>query len=90
MATIIENLLWELKDIFTLSYTDLKGIPPHSAKHYIKLDTTILLAHQVQHRMNPNYATVVKQDLNKLLVIGFTKLVETSHMVVVNYGCVEN
>jgi hypothetical protein len=33
MATTIENLLWELKDIFTLSYKDLKGIPPHIAKH---------------------------------------------------------
>jgi hypothetical protein len=39
--------------------------------------------------MNPNYATVVKQDLNKLLVIGFIKLVETSHMVVASYGCVK-
>jgi hypothetical protein len=39
--------------------------------------------------MNPNYAMIVKQDLNKLLIIGFIKLVETSHMVVVNYGCVK-
>jgi hypothetical protein len=26
--------------------------------------------------MNPNYAVVVKQDLDKLLVVGFIKLVE--------------
>jgi hypothetical protein len=47
MATTIENLLWEFKDIFALSYKDLRGIPPHIAKHWIKLDTAILLAHQV-------------------------------------------
>jgi hypothetical protein len=26
--------------------------------------------------LNPNYATIVKQDINKLLIIGFIKLVE--------------
>jgi hypothetical protein len=26
--------------------------------------------------LNPNYAAIVKQDINKLLVVGFIKLVE--------------
>jgi hypothetical protein len=49
----------------------LKGIPPEIAQHWIKLDTTIPLVHH-----NPNYAAIVKHDINKLLVASFIKLVE--------------
>jgi len=40
------------------------------------LDTTIPLANQVSYKLNPNYAIVVKQNINKLLVIEFIQLVE--------------
>jgi len=36
----------------------------------------IPLAHQARYQLNPNYATIVKQDINKLLVVGFIKHVE--------------
>jgi hypothetical protein len=35
------------------------------------LDITILLAHHARYRLNPNYATTVKQDINKLLAVRF-------------------
>jgi hypothetical protein len=40
------------------------------------LDTTIPLAHQARYRLNPNYVTIVKQDINKLLVVGLIKYIE--------------
>ncbi len=42
----------------------------------IKLDTSILPAHEVKYRWNPNYATIVKQDIDRLLVVGFIEYVE--------------
>jgi hypothetical protein len=72
----VEQLLKELKDVFAWTYKDLKGIPLELAQHRIELDTTILLAHQTKYRLNPNYATVVKQVINKLFVVGFIKSVK--------------
>jgi hypothetical protein len=40
------------------------------------LDTTIPLAHQARYRLNPNYATTVKQNIDKLLVDGFIEYVK--------------
>jgi len=42
----------------------------------MKFDTTIPPTHQTKYRMNPNYAIVVKQELDKLLNVGFITLVE--------------
>lgn len=58
-------------DIFTWSYKDLKGIPPHIAQHKIELYITIPLGLHARYRMNSNYATMVKQNLHKLLVARF-------------------
>jgi hypothetical protein len=62
--------------VFAWSYEDLKGIPPSLAKHKIKLEKDIPTAHQAKYRMNPNYASIVKQDINKLLEAGFIASVE--------------
>ncbi len=40
------------------------------------MDTIIPLAHQTKYRLNPNYVIVVKQDINKLLAVGFIKSIE--------------
>ncbi len=52
----------------------MKGIPLDVAQHRIELDTSP--THQVKYQLNPNYAAIVKQDINKLLVTSFSKLVE--------------
>jgi len=31
------------------------------------------LAHQARYWLNPNYVTIVKQDIDELLAIGFIK-----------------
>lgn len=49
--------------------------------------STIPPAHQARYKMNPNYTTIVKHDVDKLLDVGFIALVEQvtwlSHIVVV-------
>ncbi len=56
----LEELLKEYKDVFTWAYKNLKGIPLELAQHQIELDTTVPLTHQAKHKLNPNYATLVK------------------------------
>jgi hypothetical protein len=68
--------LKEFKDVFTWTYKDLKGIPLELAEHKIELDTTIPLTHQARYRLNPNYAMTMKQDIDKLLAIGFIQYVK--------------
>jgi hypothetical protein len=62
--------------MFVWSYKELIGIPPHIIQHQIDLDTTIPLAYQARYQMNHNYVAMVKQDLDKLLAVGFIALVE--------------
>jgi hypothetical protein len=45
-------------------------------QHRIELDTSIPPTHQTRYRLNPNYVANVKQDIDKLLTIGFIQLVE--------------
>jgi hypothetical protein len=72
----VEQLLKEFKDVFAWTYKDLKGTPLKLAQHRIELDTTIPPAHQAKYKLNPNYAIVVKQDIDKLLVVRFIEFVE--------------
>jgi hypothetical protein len=55
--------------MFLHGHKDLKGIPLELAQHKIELDTTIPLAHQARYKLNPNHATIIKQDLYKLLIV---------------------
>jgi hypothetical protein len=70
----VVQLLKEFKDVFAWTYKDLKGIPLELPQHTMELDITIPPTHQVRYRLNPNYVTVVKQDINKLLAVGFIHL----------------
>jgi hypothetical protein len=40
------------------------------------LDTTIPPTHQAMYRLNLNYVTTIKHDIDKLLVASFIQLVE--------------
>jgi hypothetical protein len=40
-----QMLLKKFKDVFALTYKDLKGTPPKLAQHRIELDTSIPPAH---------------------------------------------
>ncbi len=72
----LEQLLREFKDVFAWTYKDLKGIPLKLTQHKIELDITIPLAYQARYRLNPNYVTIVKQDINKLLANKFIQYIK--------------
>ena len=76
LTTDAISLFQEYRDVSAFSYEDLRGIPEHIATHRIELDTAISPCHQARYRMNPNYANVVKEDLEKLLKAGFIELVD--------------
>ncbi len=62
--------------MFTWTYKDLKHIPLELVQHIIDLDTSIPPTHQTRYRLNLNYATTIKQDIDKLLAIEFVQLIK--------------
>jgi hypothetical protein len=44
--------------------------------HTIELDTSIPIAHQARYKLNPNYAAIVKHDIDKLLTTKFIQPIE--------------
>ncbi len=59
----LKKLLLEHKDMFAWTYKNLKGIPKELAQHQIELNTSIPLVHQARYKMNPNYATIVRNTI---------------------------
>ena len=70
------GLLQEFKDIFAWHYTDMKGVDPRFCTHRINLKKDAVPIVSQQYRMNPNYAKHVKEELDKLLKVGFIYPVE--------------
>jgi hypothetical protein len=68
--------LKEFKDVFAWTYINLKEIPPKLAQHKIELNITIPLTHHAKYRLNLNYVILVKQNIDRLLVVGFIQSVE--------------
>jgi hypothetical protein len=58
----------------------LKGIPLELAHYEIELDISIPPMHQAKYKMNLNYTSIVKQNIDKLLV-GFIQLVEKTSLI---------
>ncbi len=54
----------------------MEGIPLDVPQHQIELDTSIPLPHQARYQLNTNYATNIKQDIDKLFATCFIKHVE--------------
>jgi hypothetical protein len=56
---------------FAWSYKDLKGVPPEVCEHHINLEENAKPVRQRQRRLNPKYSLLVKEEIEKLLEIGF-------------------
>ena len=67
----LKKLLQEYMDVFAWDYLDLKGMDPAVYKHKINLQEDAVPVIQQRYRMNPNYAKQVKEELDKLLNVGF-------------------
>jgi len=62
--------------VFAWNYKDLKGIPVHVWEHRIELRPNAYPVRQAMYRMNPKYAVKVKEEIDKLLKVGFIYLVK--------------
>ena len=54
----------------------MKGLDPKFYQHQINLARDAKPVQQRRYRMNPNYATRVKEEIDKLLKIGFIRPVK--------------
>ena len=71
-----EELLKQYKDVFAWSFEDMKGLDPTFYQHQIHLNKDAKLVQQRRYRLNPNYAMRVKEEIDKLLKVGFIRLVK--------------
>ena len=67
----LQKLLQEFKDVFAWQYTDMKGVDPRFCQHKINLKKDVVPVVQRRYRMNPNFAKQVKEEIDKLLKVGF-------------------
>jgi hypothetical protein len=67
----LTKVLKEYKDVFTLSYEDMKCLNLEFYHHKINLLNDAIPVQQCWYRLNPNYAAKVKEEVNKLLKISF-------------------
>ena len=74
--TAMITLLNEFRDIFSWSYEDMRGLDPQLYQHQIHLSKDAKLVAQRRYRMNPNYAAKVKEEIDKLLRVGFIRPVK--------------
>ncbi len=51
-------------------------MPLKLAQQKIELNTSIPPTHQSKYKMNLNYVVIIKHNIDKLLVVGFTQHVE--------------
>ncbi|CAM6094053.1 unnamed protein product [Calypogeia fissa] len=66
----IQELLAAYLNIFAWSHIDLKGVNPLLGEHSIDLMLGARSIRQRQHRMNPRYSLMVKEELDRLLEAG--------------------
>ena len=69
-------LLQEYRDVFTGSHEDMKGLDPKFYQHQINLATNAKPVQIRRYWTNPNYAARVKEEIDKLLKIGFIRPVK--------------
>ena len=78
---IYTNLFKEFRDVFVCSYEDMSGIDPHIVEHDIRtyLDTKPI--RQRLRDVNPRKAPAIKEEVEKLLNVGFIYLVHLTKWV---------
>jgi hypothetical protein len=66
---------------FCYKYKDWKGISLELVHYQIELDIYIPPMHQAKYKMNSNYTSIIKQDIDKLFIVGFIQLVEKTSLI---------
>jgi hypothetical protein len=77
----IQDLLAEYLDVFAWNHRDITGVHPELGELTIDLMLGAKAIRQRQHRMNPKYSLMVKEEIDKLLDAGFIYPVLNSEWV---------
>jgi hypothetical protein len=77
----LTKLLKEQSGAFAWEYTDMKGIHPDTCIHHIYIQPGMTPVRQPQRRMNPILKDFVKEELQKLLNVGFIYPISDSKWV---------
>jgi hypothetical protein len=77
----IQELLAEYTDVFAWKHEDLVGVNPLLGEHSIDLMLGARSIRQRQHRMNPVYSLMVKEEIDRLLSAGIIYPVLNSEWV---------
>jgi hypothetical protein len=72
----LTHVLWTYKDVFAWSYEDMKGLNLEFYHHKINLAKDAIPVQQWRYCLNPNYAATVKEEIDKLLRVGFIRPVK--------------
>ena len=73
------GLLKQYKDVFPWTFEDMKGLDLAFYQHQINLHKDAKPVQQHRYHLNPNYAIKVKEEIDKLLKVGFIRLVKKLH-----------
>ncbi|MCO5569648.1 hypothetical protein L7F22_023364 [Adiantum nelumboides] len=73
---VLKELLKEFKDVFAWTYHDMKGVPPSVVQHTIPMISNAKPLQQKPYPMNPKYAKIVQEELEKLIECGFIYPIE--------------
>ena len=72
----LKDLLKQYKDVFAWSFEDMKGLDLAFCQHQILLNKDAKPVQQRRYRLNRKYAIRVKEEIDKLLKVGFIRLVK--------------
>jgi hypothetical protein len=75
------DILKEQSRSFSWEYTDMKGIHPDTCIHHIYTQGEVTPVRQPQRRMNPTLKDIVKEEIQKLLNVGFIYPISDSKWV---------
>jgi hypothetical protein len=70
------NLVRQYKDVFAWTLEDMQGLDPKFYQHTINLAKDAVPVQQRHYRLNPNYATRVKEEIDELLKVRFIRSVK--------------
>lgn len=74
-------LLCEFLDVFSWSYEDMPSLDPYLVVHYLIVHESVNLIKKLLRKMYPRVALLVKEELEKLLTVGFIKPIDYSEWI---------
>jgi hypothetical protein len=77
----LQALLTHYRDCFAWTYDEMKGIPPEVVVHTIPMVEGARPRHVPAYRTNPKYGALIKEELKKLLDVGFIYEIEHTDWV---------